>query len=340
MKGLVKFAPGRDGMGIMDLPEPIPEAGELKIKVLAAGICGTDIHIMKDEFKYNPPVVMGHEYVGIVEELGSGVTDFSVGDYVVSLTAVKTCGKCKYCREGLLMLCNERLSIGSGVNGAFAEYLKVPAHLAFKVPKGVPSLEEVALCEPLACVVRGVIERASVKAGDIVLVSGPGVIGLLTAQLAKAQGAYVIVSGTPQDEQRLQLARQLGVDDVVDNPNKLFAKIAELSPYGVDIAFECAGVASSAEICLKALRKQGLFGQVGLYGKPIPVDMDLFLTKEIQITNSFASEPTSWETALRLIKNRQVYLTPLVSAKVPLTNWQEGFEMVLNKECYKVLLIP
>lgn len=340
MKALIKHGRGIEGMWVENIPEPIPKPGEIKIKVLAAGICGTDIHIMKDEFPYKPPVVMGHEYVGIITELGEGVADFKVGDHVVSLTAVKTCGHCRYCKEGLLMLCDERLSIGSGVNGAFAEYLTVPAHLAFKVPQEVSSIEEIAICEPLACVVRGVVERARVKAGDLVLISGPGTIGLIALQLAKMQGGFVIVAGIPKDEPRLKLAQELGADVIISDPEKLQEKIKDITPYGVDVAFECAGASASAELCLKVLRKQGLFSQVGLYGKTIPIDMDLFLYKEIQITNSFASEPSSWEISLRLIKNKKVNLAPLISAKVPLEDWKEGFDIVLNKTGYKVLLKP
>ena len=340
MKALVKFKNGPDGMMIRDIPEPVPNSNELKIKILAAGICGTDIHIMKDEYPSNAPVVMGHEYVGIVDEVGLEVKDFKKGDYIVSLTAARTCGHCRYCKAGLLMLCDERLSIGSGVNGAFAEYMAIPADLAFKVPDEITNKEELAICEPFACNVRGVIERSSVKAGDIVLVSGPGAMGLLVVQLAKLQGAYVIASGIPQDEDRLQLALKLGADRIVSSPKELKTVIDELDNYGVDVAFECAGVEASVKLCLNSLRKQGIYSQIGLFGKEISINMDEFLFKEIQITNSFASERSSWETALRLIKEKKISLSPIISAKFSLENWNEGFSFVTNKKGFKVLLIP
>ncbi|HYF83827.1 MAG TPA: alcohol dehydrogenase catalytic domain-containing protein [Clostridia bacterium] len=340
MKALVKFGPGVEGMAVRDIPEPIPAENELKVKILAGGICGTDVHIMKDEYSYNAPVVMGHEYVGIVDEVGSDVKDFKKGDYIVSLTAAKTCGHCRYCSSGMLMLCSERLSIGSGMNGAFAEYMTIPANLAFKVPKEVKNKEDLAICEPLACVVRGVIERSTVKAGDIVLVSGPGAIGLLTVQLAKIQGAYVIASGTPLDKSRLELALELGADRIATSPEELKGIIEELDPDGVDVAFECAGAAASAKQCVLSLRKQGIYSQVGLFGKEISINMDEFLFKELQITNNFASERTSWETALRLVKNGQVDLGSIISARVPLENWQEGFDIFMSKKGYKVVLVP
>jgi L-iditol 2-dehydrogenase len=344
MKALVKYKHGdgsEHGMRLEDLPEPKPKKGELKVKVIAAGICGTDLHIMNDEFaNCKPPVIMGHEYVGTVEELGENVSGFSKGDYVVSMTGTNTCGRCRYCREGLLMLCDQRRPLGARINGVFAEYLTISADLAFKVPDEIQAKDEFAICEPFACVVRNVVERATVKAGDIVLISGPGVIGLFAVQLAKLQGAYVIASGTPMDEHRLRMAKQLGADIIVSDPQELPNIVAKTNSYGVDVAFECAGIAASSQACLESLRKQGLYSQMGVFGKEVLMDMNKFLFKEIQITNSYASERSSWEIALRLLKNKQVKFTPLISERVPLENWEEGFNFAIEKKGFKVLLIP
>jgi L-iditol 2-dehydrogenase len=345
MKALVKYKHGEDidhGMRVEDLPEPQPKQGELKVKIVAAGICGTDLHIMNDKFaNCKPPIIMGHEYVGIVEELGADVSGFSKGDYIVSTTGTNTCGHCRYCRAGLLMLCDQRLPLGARTNGVFAEYLTIAADLAFKVPAEIQIKDEMAICEPFACVVRNVVERATVKAGDVVLVSGPGAIGLLTIQLAKLQGAYVIALGTSRSAHRLNLAKQLGADQIATDPQELSDIIAKATnSYGVDVAFECAGVVASSKVCLESLRKQGLYSQVGVFGEEIPIDMNKFLFKEVQITNSYASEPSSWEIALRLLKNKQVTFTPLISERVPLENWEDGFKFASEKRGFKVLLIP
>ncbi|MEW9674091.1 zinc-binding dehydrogenase [Ammoniphilus sp. 3BR4] len=341
MKALLKTDRGLNGVQLLDIEEPLVGNKDIKIKIHAAGICGTDMHIIHDEYPCNYPIVMGHEYSGIVEEVGSEVTDFEIGDRVVSLTAVVTCGECHYCRSGLLMLCRERLSIGSGVHGAFAEYMVVPSKSAFKIPSNV-SMDEAALCEPLACMVRCVIERGTVKAGDYALVSGPGAIGLLTMQVANANGGKVIVIGTSHDKERLQLAMELGAHaTIVVDEEDLELRTAELTRNtGVDVAFECAGVGASAHNCLKVLKKTGLYVQVGLYGKKIEFDMDLALTKEINITNGYASEPTSWERALRLLENKQVNVAPLISTKLPLDEWRKAVRMVETKEAYKVLFTP
>ena len=341
MKGLHKLDHGAEGVGIREVPEPGAAAGELKIKVHAAGICGTDLHIMLDEYPSNYPVIMGHEFSGMVAEVGEGVQGFACGDRVVSLTAVVTCGHCSHCYAGIPMLCDQRLSIGSGVNGAMAEFVVVPADLAFKIPEGV-SLDEAALCEPLACVVRSVIERATVKAGDYVLVSGPGTIGLLTMQLAMASGGKVVVTGTAVDKERLALAAELGALAVIDvTAEDAAARTAAITGgAGFDVAFECAGAAPSADTCLKLLKKTGLYVQVGLYGKKIEFDLDLALKKEIAMTNSYASARTSWVRALRLLEQKQVNVLPLISARLPLDEWRRGFDMALNKEGYKILLKP
>jgi L-iditol 2-dehydrogenase len=341
MKALVKKGLGAENVLLMEIPEPKLKENEIKIKVHAAGICGTDLHIIADEYPANYPVAMGHEFSGTVEELGSAVKDFSIGDRVVSLTAVETCGKCSYCYEGLLMLCENRKSIGSGVNGAFAEYLKVPEHLAFKIPETV-SMDEAVLSEPLACMVRCVIERGTVKAGDDVLISGPGTIGLLTMQLANVSGGRCIVLGTSNDLERLRLAKELGAAEiiVVDQENA-FDRIKELTnSKGVDVAFECAGAEVSAQNCLKLLKKTGLYVQVGLFASSINFDMNLALTKEINLTNGYASERTSWVRTLKLLEEGKVKVAPLISTILPIEKWAEGVDLSKNKLAFKVLLKP
>lgn len=341
MKALVKFGQGREGMGIREVPKPEPKDHELLVKVMAAGICGTDIHLMNDEYHCYPPVILGHEYTGIVEKVGKNVRGFSVGDQIISLTAAVTCGKCEYCRRGLLMLCEERRSIGSGVNGAMAEYLVIPAELAFKLPENVTGTDMMAIAEPLACVIRAVVEQSHVKAGDIALVSGPGTMGQLTALVAKMQGAYVILSGVPEDKQRLELGRKLGADVTVDDPAKLQQLIRSIAPDGVDVAFECAGAVPSLDACTKSLKKTGNLAQVGLFGKPVPVDMDSILYKELELTVSYATERTSWEILLKLAEQGKLDVAkPLISARVPLEDWEKAFDMFLNKEGYKIFLIP
>ena len=205
MKALVKFETGAQGLQLRDVAEPTPKSGELKVKVLAAGICGSDIHAYHDQRHLEMPVILGHEFVGQVVETCGDVGEFRSGDWITALPACYSCGTCELCKQGLVTLCKNRRSIGSYDDGAMAEYVVVPAKYAFKLPDSAKTLQEkkiYALAEPFCCIVRGVYERIDVKPGDVAVVSGPGPMGIMSAMLLKARGAYVIVSGLPADQEK------------------------------------------------------------------------------------------------------------------------------------------
>lgn len=340
MKALYKMHEGEDGMLFCtDAPIPEPAADEVRIKVYYCGICGTDLHIMRDEFGCFPPLIIGHEFSGVIDSFGENVKGFKKGDRVVAMTACGYCGECEFCRQGLLMLCYEKRGLGSGHNGAFAEYMVLKADKVFHLPEGIP-MQEAALCEPIACTVRGAVERAAVKPGDYVYVAGPGAIGQLVAQLAKISGAHVTVGGTDADVERLRLAKELGADEIInvskEDPLTRAKEITKGSLYNV--VFECSGAAPSAATCLDVVKKTGRYNQVGLYGKPIPFDMDKALFKEIKLSNSYSAERTSWVILLRLLEQRKLKLRPLVSKILPLEEWKTAFDMFDRKEGYKILL--
>ncbi len=341
MKAVVKTGPGKDGICFQDVQEPSPGNNEVKIAVNTAGICGTDLHIYEDEYDYTPPVILGHEFSGTVVEVGKDTGKFSPGDRVVSLTAVKTCGHCRYCREGFIMLCPESKSIGSGVNGAFAEFIAVPEHTTLKIPDNV-SLEAAALFEPLSCAVRSVLETSRIKAGDKILVSGPGTIGQLAVQIASISGAEVSVIGIESDKERLKMAAANGaLHTFTAADNHFFELIRDtIGEYGFDLVFECAGAAASAETCLRLVKKRGQYIQVGLFGKPVPFDLDLALTKEVDILSSFATMRSSWERAIQLMKAGKIKLEPLISEILPLRDWEQGFRKAHRGIEFKILLDP
>lgn len=341
MNAVVKVKHGPDCMRYMEVPEPVPGADDIKVQVYACGICGTDLHLMHDAYPSNPPIITGHEFSGVVSEVGENVTAFKPGDRIVTLTAVDTCEECEWCRQSLRMLCPERKSVGSGRDGGFAEYVVIPAKHAFHIPDGV-SLRTAALCEPLACVCRSVCERSVIRAGDYVLVAGAGIMGQLTAQVAKANGAVVLMTGLQNDKERFELAKRLGVYETiyVDEGDPL-GRIMEITGgMGVQVAFECSGAAPSADFCLKALMKTGTYTQVAIPGNPIPFDMDTALYKEITISNSYASERSSWLIALRLLENKLISIDDMISETYPLEQWEIGFRRTEEKKCYKILLMP
>ena len=341
MKALVKFDLGRAGMGVRDVPEPVPKEGELKVRVMAAGICGGDIHSMNDERDVVMPVTLGHEYVGEVVETCGDTGDFKVGDIIVTLPACYSCGECEFCRRGLVTLCKERKSIGTHVNGAMAEYVVVPAKYSFHVPDDAEDKIAYALSEPFCCAVRGVYERIDVKPGDVAVVSGPGTIGQFAMQALKSRGAYVIAIGIEADRKRLELAKSYCADAVADNYEDLQKEVFRMNPKGADIVVEAAGVHQSLDTCLKICRTQGTLLMLGAYGgQYIPVRIDYFHEKEIIGYSSNSTGMDTWEIGLRLIREKKVDLSPLVSLKLPLSEWEKGFDAVINKEAYKVLFCP
>ncbi|PTL38373.1 zinc-dependent alcohol dehydrogenase [Alkalicoccus saliphilus] len=337
MKALIKKAIGDGEMELIESQLPVVREEWVLIKVKACGICGTDLHIKKGEYPINPPVILGHEFSGEIVQVGNHVSTLNSGDRVVALTAIDTCGSCEYCRKGLMMLCKERRSIGSGINGAFADYLSVPASSVYSIPDNL-SYEEAALTEPLACVVRCMSERTNIEAGDSVLISGPGTIGLLALQVARANGADVTVLGTAKDKDRLALSLKLGAEKtwITDHiPDDI-----SISEKEFDVTVECAGVESSLTNCISLAKKSGKLIQVGLFGKNVSIDADLILMKELEMINGFGTTAASWHKSLTLLRTNKINVKDLISNQVALSNWVEGFDLAEKNIGFKTLLIP
>ncbi len=341
MPAVVKTARGEGHVELREMPIPEPDPGQVLIAVRAAGICGTDLHIFHDEFPTRPPVVLGHELAGEVAAVGEGVTAVAPGDRVTTETYFHLCGHCRFCRGGQPNLCPERRSIGSGVNGGFAPYVVVPARNIHPLPEAL-SFQEAALTEPLACVVHGALELPKVTAGDIAVITGPGAIGLLTLQVARAAGAAVIVLGTAADHRRLELATELGATRVIDigeeDPAPLIQALT--GGWGADIVFECSGAGPAALGLLAHARRGGQYAQIGLFGRPVAWDLDAVCMNELRVTGSNASVPSAWRTALRLLAEGSVRTAPLISDVYPLSAWHDAFRRFEARDGVKVLLDP
>lgn len=341
MLAVTKTAPGPGHVSVERWPEPHPGAGEVRIAVRAAGICGTDLHILHDEYATKPPVILGHEIAGVVDAVGSGVSRVAPGDRVTTETYFHTCGRCRFCLDGAINLCPERRSIGSAVNGGFAEWVIVPERNVRLLPEGL-SFRAGALTEPLACVVHGALELPKVTAGDVAVVAGPGAIGLLTLQVARAAGATVIVLGTPADAARLELARSLGAARTVDVATEDAGEIvrAFTGGWGADIVYECSGAGPSAANLLTLVRRRGQYAQIGLFGKPVAWDLDQVCYRELRVTGSNASVPSAWDTALRLLADGKVDTGALVTNTWPLAQVAEAFAAFERKDGVKHVLEP
>lgn len=341
MKAVMKVAPGPGNVELRDIPEPDVPPGHVKIAVRATGICGTDLHIYHDEFRSWPPVVLGHEIAGQVAEIGEGVEGVEPGDRVTTETYFSTCGRCAPCRIGRRNLCPNRRSIGSGVNGGFTNYVIAPERNIHRLPDTVSYLAG-ALTEPLACVVHGALQMPKLTAGDLAIVTGPGAIGLLTLQVARAAGARTIVLGTSGDEHRLEAARSLGADAVLNvERDDVPAAVAEWTGgEGADIVYECSGAGPAAATLLQLVRRGGQYAQIGLFGRAVPLDLDTVCLKEITLTGSNAHVPSAWERALTLMASGAVQTEPLVTGSYPVTAWREAFDLFERREGLKTVLCP
>jgi L-iditol 2-dehydrogenase len=322
------------------MPEPALAENQVRLEVSYCGVCGTDLQVLHGTFPSYPPVILGHEFVGRVIEHGAAVrgrVDRSARYAVLGATAV-TCGRCRYCRSGHFMLCPERRGMGHGVHGAFARYACVRPDQLFRLDDDV-SEEAGALVEPLAAAVHAVTEVTHVRPGDIALVSGPGPIGLLCLLVLVHHGIQTIVAGTTADAGRLALARELGAACVVDvNKDRLEEAVRdETRRAGVDVAFEAAGVAASATACLEALRPQGRYTQIGHFGRDVTVPFDRIGFRELRIQGAVGYTAATWDRTLRLL-GRGLGPSPVVTHRLPLERWREGFELFERKEAIKVLL--
>ncbi len=343
MKALVKYSPGKYNMEIQDVPEPSPGPGQVKVAVHAAGICGSDLHIYYDKIgiPMRYPVVVGHEFAGTIAALGKGVTHINVGEHVVSETTFSSCGQCWWCREGSDQLCKDRHVIGYWENGVFAPYVVVPARRIHKLPASI-DLDKAPIIEPIAGCYHCVIEVTGIVVNNWVLVTGPGPIGLTSALIAKSAGARVIVIGTGEDEQRLKVSRDLGMDGTINLANGDPVKsIQELvGPDGVDVFLECSGAEEAVGMGVDLLRRQGKYTQIGLFKDKIALDMDPIIFKEIKIYGGYAHKWSSWEKAIELYATKNGKWDKLISEVVSLSEWKSAFEKLKQKKALKIMLKP
>lgn len=343
MKALVKYATGKGNVEVQNVAEPSPGPGQIKVEVKAAGLCGSDLHIYHDEIAIaiEPPVVMGHEFAGVIVEVGEGVEHYSTGDRVTCETTASSCGRCLQCRMGRYNMCANRRVVGYAIDGCFARYCVVNERQVHLLPDNVDFVAG-ALTEPLACCVHAVLELTTISAGDMVVITGPGSIGLLCLQLVKAAGAYAVVCGTSQDADRLQAAKQFGADLIVDvETGDALEQIGRLThSQGADVFLECAGAPPAARFGLRATRRGGQYTQVGLFPGPFEVEFDLIAYKELRVTGSLGQRWTSWQRALALMAQGQVDARLLVSHILPLTDWREAFRLFEERQGLKIVLEP
>lgn len=343
MVGLVKTRFGEGNMELREVPVPRPGRGQVLIAVAATGICGSDLHIYHSDIDLAMrfPVITGHEFSGTIVALGDDVSGLDVGQRVSGITSYETCGACLNCKTGKTNICQRKKLIGYWYDGAFANYIVIPAHNVQVLPDEI-SFHEGAVLEPLGCAVEAVVELTRIKPEDVVVVMGPGLIGQLVAQVARLCGGRVVVAGTDKDTHRLELACTLGADHVINVGEDSLPDYLDgvTQGQGADVVFECSGAAAAARAGLEALRRGGQYTQVGLFGKPIEINFEQIAYKEAKVTGSLGQNWLNWHLALKLLKYRRVQVLPLVSDVLTLDRWQEGFQSFTNGAGLKILLEP
>ncbi|EDS71671.1 alcohol dehydrogenase catalytic domain-containing protein [Anaerofustis stercorihominis] len=327
---------------LKNFPVSPPTQGFVRVKIKRSGICASDLGYIKYGAKrLELPVILGHEGCGIIDEIGQGVKGFEKGERVVVMTTYELCGKCRYCKMGATNLCIKRKGIGSKVNGMFADYVTAPSSSLIKMRDHV-TYEEACMTELTVCAVHGIVETAKVRANDWCLISGPGPVGLITALVAKAYGARVILAGLSADEKRLKKAKELGIDITVDISKENLEDIvySKTEGYGVDISVECSGNYKSMKTCIELTAGRGKFLQMGIMHEIGSIDMWLVLHKELKIYSSLSQVPQSWKTAADLIAEKKVDVKALISKTYGLNDYKEAFEAAASGQNLKILFDP
>ncbi|PWM43222.1 MAG: sorbitol dehydrogenase [Clostridiales bacterium] len=341
MKAIVKLKDGEGNVELINKPEPSVKKNEVKIKVEAVGICGTDVKIKHGTTWSNPPVVLGHELSGVVSEVGEDVKSVKVGDRVVTETGNVVCGHCYYCRTGNFLMCKDRLSIGYGVDGGMAQYCVVREDIIHILPDEI-DFDAGSLCEPAAVSVHAVYDAVSLIPTDTVVVIGAGAIGLLVAQLAKNFGATVIVTGLSQDEERLVIAKDLGVDYVVNTQKDSVEELVNnlTDGRGADVVYECSGSAPGVHTGMSLLKKMGALVQIGLTKPTMEIEYSMLTAKQIKLVGTFGHKWQSWDTALKLMNQGKINADALISHRFAIDDWEEAFGVAERGEGLKVVIFP
>ena len=340
MRAAVFHGPG--DIRVEDVPRPQPGLGEAVIRVTLTTICGTDVHILKGEYPVAPGLIIGHEPVGVIEQLGAGVTGYEIGDRVL-VGAITPCGQCNACLTGKLSQCGHGAGyeaiggwrFGNTINGAQAEYLLVPhaqANLA-KIPESLTDEQAVLLADIASTGFSGA-ESGKVRIGDSVVVFAQGPIGLCATAGAKLMGAALVI-GIEGDDVRAQMARRMGADIVLDpRRENLIPEILGLTNGGADVAIEALGLQETFETALRAIRPGGTLSSLGVYSGKLQVPYEAFaagLGDHTIVTTLCPGGKDRMGRLLRMVESGRFDPTPLITHRYALEDIQEAYRLFSNR---------
>jgi alcohol dehydrogenase/L-iditol 2-dehydrogenase len=324
---------------------PIPQIGpeDVLLRVGAVGVCGSDVHqyYHTHSWKVDVPVVLGHEFSGVVARVGERVTGFAEGDRVVSETAARIDPDSPFTRSGRYNLDPSRKGFGYGLDGAMTSYVRVPARCLHHLPPTL-GLLQAALSEPCSVAYQAVVENTPMRPGDLVVVLGPGPIGLLCAQMAKLRGAQVVMVGVTRDRPRLDLAARRWATHALDaETDDVAAALRELGDgYGADVVVDASGASAALRSALQWVRPEGHITKVGWGPQPLGFSLDPLVQKAVTLKGSFSHTYPVWERVISLMASGALDPLPLVSRTSPLEGWQPCFEGMHGGELIKAILLP
>ena len=338
MKALVK-AHAEKGIWMQDIPEPTVGINDVKIKIKKTAICGTDLHIYKwDEWSQktiNTPMIIGHEYVGAISEMGDGVKHLEIGDRVTGEGHI-ACGHCRNCRRGKLHVCENTIGVGVDRDGAFAEYLVIPADNVIKLDERI-SDEMAAIMDPFGNATHTALSFPVL--GEDVLITGAGLIGSMATAICRFAGARNIVVSDISDY-RLELAKKMGATMTI-NPAKgetIEGAIDTLKMHGFDIGLEMSGSPQAFDSMISNMYNGSKIALLGILPNTTTVDWSKIIFKALTLKGIYGRE--MWETWYQMEQMliSGIDLSPIITHRMHIDEFQEGFDIMESGQCGKVIL--
>ena len=343
MKAIVRYSYLPKKLKIKNIPFPEIKNShdEAIINVKYAGICGRDLeHYNSKIEKKKIPMVLGHEFSGIVQNIKKNKYKIKKGDRVTCETVKSVCNKCILCKRGFYNLCKKRKNIGGSESGAFASHIKVPNAYIHKLPKNV-SLEEAALIEPFAVCYNALIANSNIKKNSSVLIFGAGTIGMLSLKIANLMRAKIYLICTPEDKMQKKIALKNKVSNIyLSNTNYVKKILKDTNQQGVDLIVDTVGgVDKTFQDAIELARPGGQITKIGWFmKKDVTANFDNIVRKNLKIQGSFSHNYSVWENCIKLLSKKKISIKDLISKKYEITDWKKAFNLLSRRKAVKILL--